>query len=377
VFSTATPSKPRPAPPPGARRGVFAAPPRRGVFAALLAMLLGGCAAHLTPAGPPIGPARREARAFAMPDGTRLPDRVWRPQGQMAGHPWAIVLALHGMNDSRDAWAIPGPAFAAAGIEVIAPDQRGFGATADRGFWPGRRTLVADAATLARLAAARHPHAKLFLMGESMGAAVLMCLATAPDAPKVAGYVLVSPAVWGAARMTWAERAGLWLMVHAVPGLTVGGGGLHIRASDNLAALEALGRDPLTLLRTRWDAVGGLVRLMGSAARTAPHLPPDILMLYGGKDELIPPRAIRAIWRALPHPGPRIAYYPDDYHLMLRDLERAAPIGDILAWMRDPGARLPSRAGRLARAWLKPGPGGTSRRLAASRDSLTTARDSP
>ena len=309
VFSTAAP----PSRPPPRRRPVPAArAPRRRllipVLIPLLGLLLSGCAAHLVPAGPPDGPPRRSAGDFVMPDGTRLPYRVWRP----AGRPRAIVLALHGMNDSRDAWAIPAPAFAAAGIEIVAPDQRGFGATRVRGYWPGRATLVADAREMARLLHAAHPRTKLFLMGESLGAAVLMCLAASPDPPPAAGYVLVSPAVWGRAQMTVFERAGLWLMVNTVPGLTVTGRGLHIRASDNLAALRALADDPLTLLRTRWDAVGGLVTLMGAAARAAPRLPPDSLLMYGGKDQLIPKRALRAVWQALPRgpEGPRIAFYP-------------------------------------------------------------------
>ena len=56
-------------------------------------------------------------------------------------------------------------------------------------------------------------------MGESMGAAVLMCLATAPDPPPVDGYVLVAPAVWGRAEMNVFLRAGLWLFANLVPGL--------------------------------------------------------------------------------------------------------------------------------------------------------------
>ncbi|MGH7041986.1 MAG: alpha/beta fold hydrolase, partial [Acetobacteraceae bacterium] len=323
VFSTAAPNnpsplrrRPRPKGPPGRRR-LPALLPR----VLLLSMLLSGCTTHLVPGGAAVVPPLRTAGAFEMPDGTRLPYRVWRP----AARPWAIVLALHGMDDSRDAFAIPARAFAAAGIEIVAPDQRGFGATRDRGYWPGRRTLGTDAREMALLLHAAHPRTKLYLMGESMGAAVLMCLAAAPDPPPVAGYVLISPAVWGRSEMTVFERAGLWLMVHTVPGLTVSGRGLHVRASDNIAALRALGKDKLTLLRTRWDAIDGLVRLMGAAARAAPRLPPDTLLLYGGRDELIPRRAMRAVWRALPRRtlGPRIAYYPADYHLMLRDLQRA------------------------------------------------------
>ena len=55
------------------------------------------------------------------------------------GHPWAVVLALHGMNDSRDAWEYPAPDFAAHGVAVFAPDQRGFGETV------GPRLLARDA----------------------------------------------------------------------------------------------------------------------------------------------------------------------------------------------------------------------------------------
>ena len=335
--------------------------------AALLALplWLAACAAHLVPAGPPIGPPTETLHAFVMPDGTRLATRVWRP----AGPPRAIVLALHGMDDSRDAWEVPAPAFTRAGVEIVAPDQRGFGATRVRGYWPGTRTLVSDARHMALLLAARHPHTPLFLMGESMGAAVLMCLAAAPDPPPVAGYILVSPAVWGRDQMNLFERAGLWVMDRTVPGLTVSGAGIRVKASDNRAALLALSRDPLTLHATRWDAINGLVRLMTEAQQDAARLPADTLLLYGGKDQLVPKRAIRATWERLPpgRPGgagsgagggrgeaigPRIAYYPGAYHLMLRDLGRAVPIGDILAWMFHPRAPLPSGAGRAARAWL-------------------------
>jgi hypothetical protein len=48
-----------------------------------------------------------------------------------------------------------------------------------------------------------------------------------------------------------------------------------------------------------------------------------------------------------------MAYYPDGYHLLLRDLDRARPIGDIVAWLRDPSAALPSGADRAAEAWLR------------------------
>jgi len=79
------------------------------------------------------------------------------------------------------------------------------------------------------------------------------------------------------------------------------------------------------------------------------------LFLYGGKDDLIPKEATLATWRALPADGPRRAYYPWAYHLEMRDLERQTVINDVIAWMRDPRAPLPSGADQVAAGWVKEG----------------------
>jgi alpha-beta hydrolase superfamily lysophospholipase len=316
---------------------------------------LAGCAAHFAPEGVPTTQAVQTSDAFVMPDGTALPYRSWLPPAWVPMT--AVVLALHGMNDSRDAWEYPAPALAEAGIGVFAPDQRGFGATAARGYWPGATTLEDDARAMARLLRARHPGKRFYLMGESMGAAVLLALAASPDPPAADGWIFSAPAVWGRAEQTLIERAGLWLAYQFVPGMRVSGvPGVRITASDNHAALVRLSRDPLTLHETRVDSVKGLVDLMDLALAATPRLHAPSLFLYGGHDELIPKRAIAAAWSAAvargASPGVRLAYYPPGYHLLLRDQARARRLADVIAWMRAPLAPLPSGADAAAAAWL-------------------------
>jgi alpha-beta hydrolase superfamily lysophospholipase len=322
---------------------------RLRLLSALFAALFGvtGCVEHLVPPGPAVAAPREIADAFVMPDGTRLPYRSWLPDGD----PWAVVLALHGMNDSRDAWEYPAPELATHGVAVFAPDQRGFGDTAVRGYWPGTKALVDDARTMAELLHRRYPQARLFLMGESMGAAVLMCLATSPDPPPAAGYVLVAPAVWGRAEMNVFLRAGLWLFANLIPGFKVSGTVARRVASDNREAIKRLSQDPLTIHETRFDTVRGLVDLMDAALAAAPRFRARALFLYGGKDELIPDEATAATWRGLPE-GPVRAFYPAGYHLLLRDNDRVVPLDDILYWMRHPELALPSGGDRAAAAWL-------------------------
>ncbi len=256
------------------------------------------------------------------------------------------------MNDSRDAWEVPGPAFAAAGIEVIAPDQRGFGATAKRGLWPGTSALVTDAQTMVALIRADHPRSKLYVMGESMGGAVAICLAASLLPAPIDGTILVAPAVWGRGEMNLFERAGLWLMVHVAPDMRVTGSIVRVTASDNREAIRRLSTDPLTLHGTRWDAVKGLVDLMDAAQADIGRMRGPALFLYGGKDDLIPKRAALAALHKLPA-GVRAAFYPAAYHLMLRDLGRAGPIEDVIAWVDEPAAALPSGAARAASDWLR------------------------
>jgi alpha-beta hydrolase superfamily lysophospholipase len=309
-------------------------------------LLLTGCVAELAPPGPPIGAPEMTAEAFVMADGVALPYRAWPTEAE----PRAVVLALHGINDSRDAWELPAPILAAAGIAVYAPDQRGFGETSSRGYWPTTEGLIADTRAALALLRTRHPGVPVVLMGESMGGAVAIVTATRAGPAAADALVLISPAVWGRARMNMLTRAVLWLASNTVPGLVLQPEGIpRVTASDNIEALRALGRNPKTIRATRVDVVRGLVDLMDAALAAAPALPARTLILYGGRNELIPPAAMRALWGALPN-GAVTAFYPEGYHLLLRDLGRMAPIQDIVGWITEPGAPPPSAA--AARDWL-------------------------
>ncbi|MCQ8239936.1 alpha/beta fold hydrolase [Rhizosaccharibacter radicis] len=284
-----------------------------------------------------------------MPDGARLPARRWLP----AGTPRAVVLALHGFNDSRDAWELPAPVMAARGIAVYAPDQRGFGGAPDRGRWAGTDHMVADAAELARHVRALQPGVPLFLMGESMGGAVALLVAARHPELGSSGTVLLAPAVWSRAQMGPLLTASLWAAATFLPDWHLTGRELplHVSATDNRAALYRLAYDPLTVHDTRTATLRGLVDLMTRAQDEAAHVRGPVLAAYGAHDQLVPPQATASAWQALPV-GARRAFYPDGYHLLLRDLGRAAPLDDVTGWMLHPERALPSGADIAAAAWV-------------------------
>ncbi|MBW4023929.1 MAG: alpha/beta hydrolase [Proteobacteria bacterium] len=287
-----------------------------------------------------------------MIDGAVLPYREWLP----AAAPQTVVLALHGINDSADAWEAPARHFVEAGIAVIAPDQRGFGASAGRGRWPGTDVMVSDALAMLGHTRARFPEARLFLAGESMGAAILMVLAARHKHLPVAGYVLSAPAVWGRREMAAAYRLSLWWANKTVPWLRLSGYGLGIKPSDNHAALRRAMHPEVKRPSTTVTVLKGLADLMDAALATAGERRAPTLFLYGGKDQLVPKRAMAACWakeRSSCACAQVFAFYPDGHHLLQRDRAGATVTRDVLHWLCHPETPLPSGADHQAVRWLE------------------------
>jgi alpha-beta hydrolase superfamily lysophospholipase len=67
------------------------------------------------------------------------------------------------------------------------------------------------------------------------------------------------------------------------------------------------------------------------------------LYLYGAHDQIIPKNAAFKAAAQL-KPTDRSAYYAHGWHLMMRDKEGPIVWKDILSFIRDPGAALPSGA---------------------------------
>jgi acylglycerol lipase len=321
---------------------------RKALASLLLALTLTACAAaqyHLP--GPDLGSPELNGDHWLSPDRARLPMRAWLPQDQ----PHAVILALHGMNDYSNFFDEPGRQLASKGIAAYAYDQRGFGKGPHPGFWSSTDALAADLRTAAALVAARHPGVPLYLLGESMGGAVVMLASAGEPPPNVKGIILSAPAVWGRSSMGFFQRAALWLAYQVAPGWELTGQGLNIMPSDNIPMLRKLSADPLVIKATRVDAIEGVVTLMDAAAAAAPQVRVPALVLYGEKDEIIPPDPTWAMIDTLPATASsqRVAYYRDGYHMLLRDLQAKVVLDDIAAWIAQPSQPLPSGADGHAR----------------------------
>jgi alpha-beta hydrolase superfamily lysophospholipase len=307
------------------------------------------CSPRLQEIGPPIDQPSFTETTFHTADGVDLPVRTWvQWRGDESRKPLGIILALHGFNDHSGGLALPGSGLSRRGFRVYAYDQRGFGRAPQPGIWPGSEQLIADLRTATHLLKARFPDQPLYLLGESMGGAVIMAASVEKDPPIADGMVLVSPAIWGMQTQSGFNRSVLDLAAKTVPWMTVVPTGLRVRASSSNAALIAMARDPLVIKETRVDSAYGLVDLMTRAYDAAADLKaPRGLVLFGSHEVVLSRSAVSRMLKRLPSLPTnelRVALYPKGYHLLLRDWDALTVYDDIAAWLKDPTAALPSGA---------------------------------
>jgi acylglycerol lipase len=281
---------------------------------------------------------------YITPDGAQLPFRLWLPEQNEID---AVLIALHGFNDYSHFFDQPGEFLKSRGVVSYAYDQRGFGGSPIRGRWSGINAYAEDLAVFIRLVKDKHPGLPVYLLGESMGGAVIIAAMARGRIEAVDGLILAAPAVWARETMPWYQRSLLWLLSHTMPWLTLTGKGLKVTASDNIDMLIALGRDPLVIKETRVEAIHGLTNLMDTAYSNARNIPVDTLVLYGKKDEVIPKKpTYRFLQKFLEtNSGNKtVAFYEDGYHMILRDLQATVIWRDIDAWIKSSNTVLPSKA---------------------------------
>jgi len=320
----------------------------------LLLLVTAGCRPMTLHSKPIPGTGRLMESAFMTADAVKLPLSRWP-----VSDPKAVIIALHGFNDYRRFFSSTAEYLQQQQIFSYAYDQRGFGESPNTGIWAGNDAYAQDLSEITSLIKAQHPGKPVYLLGESMGGAIVIDTMSRAEKPEVAGIILSAPAVWGRQTMPWYQTSLLWTLSHTLPWMTLTGKGLEVTPSDNIEMLKQLCRDPLVIKETRVDAIYGLTDLMDAALNSAEKLNANTLMLYGKKDEIVPAEPTILFAQKLlsqQHSHKTIAYYENGYHMLLRDLQAPLVWQDIAHWILNTCSDLPSGANQLSSKLLKPQP---------------------
>ena len=250
-----------------------------------------------------------------------------------SGGTQTVVLALHGAGSYSEIFAPLGEYLATRDVATYAYDQRGHGASPNFGLWPGTQSLIDDMNDVIAVLRHQYPRARLYIAGQSLGAAVILNAAARGDLPEVEGVILISPAV--NARRTVSRGVQFLAAVGAriAPNRSIPRPPDSITGvSDNKGYQRALIEDPLYMKQFTLGLAYGALSITDDAMEGAEKLSAPTLLLYGQHDVVVDEADFREVSRRVSVPK-QVIVYPEGYHALVVDDQRENVFSDIVTWI--------------------------------------------
>jgi len=188
----------------------------------------------------------------------------------------------------------------------------------------------------------QYPEKKLFLLGESMGGAIVTSLITHEKDLPIDGAVLVAPALWNFSEKNFFKGLFMSLISKSFPNLKIESKGwVEVQASDNLEVLKQLSEDKYFIHRPSLKSLNGIIELMDESykdAKTFFSQPGyDTLVVIPIKDEIVPRKPLIELLEKTKIESYDFSsdflIFESSYHMVLRDIKGDNVTEEIKKWI--------------------------------------------
>ena len=301
---------------------------------------------------------RHNTFPLATQDGLHLHVNHWHADQP----PRAVVMLAHGMAEHSLRYARLAEALVAAGFALYALDQRGHGATAERGTLghyadeDGWSKVVGDLSTLNHHIRQQHPHTPIFLFGHSMGSyigmAYLLGHSCSLQGAVLSGSNYQPVALYKAARLIagferW--RLGPTGRSRLIDSLSFGS--FNKAFKPNRTGFDWLSRDPAEVDKYVTDPLCGFVcttQLWCDLLDGLQHITPSsnlaqidadlpLLVIGGSRDPVSDGKRLGDLAGALREAGVRdvqLKIYPEARHELLNESNRDEVTAHLIDWLQ-------------------------------------------
>jgi acylglycerol lipase len=282
---------------------------------------------------------------WKAPDGETFSYSSWGDDLSPDQRPRAVVVAVHGLSGAALDYEPLGRHLATHDIVTIALELRGQGndpLPARRGDLVRIEEWFADLSAFFSLIRRRYPDTQIYYYGESMGAALLtrfVAEAREPELP--AGLVLASPVVTISANPTWWQEQVFRFFLWVMPTHRIDVREYTKRTTDDPS--NWVTRDEA---HRRWFETAAhkinfftvrffkcLRDLIDGCFDAAPRITVPVLVIYAANDVYIKPARVEQFFERLGSSEKERRLFPESYHLLLHDYDKAEALEQIEAWL--------------------------------------------
>jgi len=262
-------------------------------------------------------------------DGTRLHALRWP-----AARPRAALLLSHGLGEHAGRYAALARDLVPLGIDVHALDHRGHGRSGGaRAYTPRFSRFVDDFEAFRRDVAAGLPAGlPVFVLGHSLGGLIAIRWMEAHPEAGLAGAILSAPLL-GIRKEAARWKTALSGVLSAVlPWVPIPNEIDPAELSSAPAYVRSYREDPLVHAKITPRLYTEMVAAMGDAVADRSRLALPLLFLVPGADSIVREEETLRFSEGLAG-DVTVKCYPGFHHESLNELERARPVGDVVAWL--------------------------------------------
>ncbi len=262
-------------------------------------------------------------------------------QGWQAEKSKATIALVHGFGEHSGRYNYLVDALLPVGISFFAYDQRGHGRSpGKRGYVASWSELDEDCAAFVQLVIGKTGRTPLFLMGHSMGGLVALHFVTQHSeqlAQLGVACVITSAPLLSQATLPPLIKLASRILLYVKPDLAVKTGLDANSISRDPAEVARYVNDPLVhsfgTPKLGAEIEGAQQRTLASAQ----NLSLPLLVYFGTGDQLVPNEGARRFYAAAASLDKTLREYPNGFHELHNDLDRATLFSELIRWIETHG----------------------------------------
>ncbi len=269
-----------------------------------------------------------DTEMLPMGDGHKLFLRSWRTDSS------DILLVLHGLG-AHSGWFIDlGNSLAARNLTIYALDHRGFGRSdGPDGHIDNYRTYIQDIASLVTEIQQRHPGARIFVLGHSMGGIFATHFA-ALHGQMLAGVIFLNPWIQDTTQLPLGDTLSILLGGLLKSRRTWRTPGGHENMTANPEAVRMLEADPFWRRSFTATFLVQILFMRLAVLKLAKNITIPALVLQATTDKAVRASATRSFYEALGSTDKTWISYDNYYHDTELEDDHTQLDTDIVNWIQ-------------------------------------------